>query len=183
MNIIRRLNKHLRRKPRRQGGRGCHGWASRPMTCHGPRRSPSARRPAAGGPSAASRRLTVSIACAATIRWTRSRRSVPEANSARISTSVMPVVDPTDFGARAERLNELAAIRRAHASAPAGALEIGGFRPPLRALSGRWRGAFGTAQDLCGGPKTGVDKPAHPAYRPRRRPRNPGPSCLSGAGD
>ena len=96
---------------------------------------------------------------------------------------VMPVVDPTDFVARAERLAELAVVRRDYHKRMLERWKSGTFDHLYGPYKAGGVALTAPSKTYVDGPKTGVDKAVAPSYRPRRRPRNPGPSCHSGAGD
>jgi hypothetical protein len=141
-------------------------------------------------PSPRCRRAKSCIAAVDSLYCLRTHHSLDELNAIRARSElkkefdfVMPVVDPTDLGAQLERLNDLAAIRRAYEARQlerwkSGADDhlYGPYKPAGVVLSA-------PPKAYVDGPKTGVDKPVPPSYRPRRRFRSPEPSCHSGAGD
>ncbi len=178
MNIIRRLNKHLRRKPPppRRSRRPWLGFTSHDM----PRAEALAI-----CPSPRCRRAKRCIAAVDSLYCLRSHHALDELNAIHAQSelrkdldTVMPVVDPTDFVARAERLAELAEVRRNYHKRMVERWKSGA----LDHLYGPYRASGVTLSPppkaYVDGTKTGVDKATAPSYRPRRRFRSPEPSCL-----
>jgi hypothetical protein len=183
LNIIRRLNKYRKRKPP-PPRRTKSPWAG--FTKHDLARP----EPLAICPSPRCRRAKACIAALDSLYCLRTHHGLPEVKAIHAQSelrkdldTVMPVIDRTDLQAQLERLNEIAAIRRSYEQRQLERWKSGAFD----ALYGPYRPAgvvlSAPPRAYVEGPKTGVDKPSPPSYRPRRRPRNPGPSCHSGAGD
>ena len=141
-------------------------------------------------PSPRCRRAKACIAAVDNLYCLRTHHSLEELNAIRAQSelkkdldTVMPVVDPTDLRERVERITEIAAIRRAYEARQLERWKSGAFDHLYGPYRSGGAALSAPSKAYVDGPKTEVDKPVPPSYRPRRRPRNSGPSCHSGAGD